>query len=202
MAPALLSLVLLASSVPWEFAAFIAALAFYHVSEFTIAAAYNRDTLSKSSWLFSTQYCAAMSVACAEYWVERAFAPGLKGNRAVRLTGLGMVLAGDGLRKAAEITARHNFTHHIMVRRRPEHRLVKHGVYKYVRHPGYLGWLVWAVGTQVLLCNPVCLVGFAWASWRFFAARVPFEESLLRQMFPEEYPAYAAKTRTWMPGIR
>lgn len=30
-----------------------------------------------------------------------------------------------------------------------------------MRHGGYLGWLLWAVGTQLLLVNPVCTVGFA-----------------------------------------
>jgi uncharacterized membrane protein len=33
--------------------------------------------------------------------------------------------------------------------------------YRYVRHPGYLGWFIWAVGTQVLLANPVCTLLFA-----------------------------------------
>lgn len=32
--------------------------------------------------------------------------------------------------------------------------------FRYIRHPGYLGWLVWSVGTQVLLINPICTVLF------------------------------------------
>lgn len=32
---------------------------------------------------------------------------------------------------------------------------------RYIRHPGYLGWLVWAVGTQVMLVNPLCTLLFA-----------------------------------------
>lgn len=31
---------------------------------------------------------------------------------------------------------------------------------RYVRHPGYLGWLLWVTGTQALLCNPLCLLAF------------------------------------------
>ena len=27
-----------------------------------------------------------------------------------------------------------------------------------MRHPGYLGWLVWAVGMQLLLGNPICMM--------------------------------------------
>jgi protein-S-isoprenylcysteine O-methyltransferase Ste14 len=30
-----------------------------------------------------------------------------------------------------------------------------------MRHPGYAGWLLWAVATQLLLGNPVCAVVFA-----------------------------------------
>ena len=33
---------------------------------------------------------------------------------------------------------------------------------RYCRHPGYLGWFVWAVGTQLLLVNPLCLTGFSY----------------------------------------
>ncbi|KAJ9524601.1 hypothetical protein QJQ45_024186, partial [Haematococcus lacustris] len=31
----------------------------------------------------------------------------------------------------------------------------------WVRHPGYLGWWLWAVGTQVLLANPLATLAFA-----------------------------------------
>lgn len=29
-----------------------------------------------------------------------------------------------------------------------------------VRHPGYLGWMLWAIGTQLVLVNPICLIAF------------------------------------------
>lgn len=189
-------------SIPWEVKAFVLSLFFYHVSEFTIAAVYNRCTLSSSSWLLSTQYCIAMAAACVEYALEYALVPSLKGHGVVSAVGLAMVVCGDGLRKVAEVTARHNFTHQIMLRKRPEHRLVQHGVYRFMRHPGYLGWLWWSVGTQVLLCNPACAVGFAYVGWRFFERRVQFEEARLRDMFPGTYAAYAAKTPTFIPGIK
>lgn len=189
-------------SLPWEARAFLASLATYHVSEYAIAWAYNRPLLSRDSWLLSTPYCVAMLAGCAEYALELAL--GFDASRrleSVRLLGLAMVVAGDALRKTAEITARHNFTHKIMTRRRAEHVVVRRGVYRHVRHPGYLGWFVWSVGTQVLLCNPACVVAFTVAAWRFFADRIPVEEEHLRRMFPGEYAAYAAVTPTWIPGI-
>lgn len=30
------------------------------------------------------------------------------------------------------------------------HQLVTHGVYSIVRHPSYVGWFWWSVGTQVI----------------------------------------------------
>lgn len=33
---------------------------------------------------------------------------------------------------------------------------------RHIRHPGYLGWFIWAVGTQFLLVNPVSIAVFAY----------------------------------------
>lgn len=190
--------------VPWEARAFAGSLFVYHVSEYAIARAYNRATLSRSSFLFSTPYCVAMSLAVLEYALELVLAPELKrasATRGIKIAGLACATLGDGLRKAAQVTAGASFTHLIQTTKRREHELITHGVYRHIRHPGYLGWLVWCVGTQILLCNPIGAVGFAVAAWRFFKARVPFEEARLRAMFPGEYAAYAARTRTWIPGI-
>ena len=115
--------------------------------------------------------------------------------------GLVCVILGETLRKAGQLTAKQCFTHNISTRRREDHVLVTTGVYRYVRHPGYLGWLIWAVGTQVMLANPVSIALFAYTSWRFFAARIAFEEAALRRFFGAAYDAYAARTRTWIVGI-
>ena len=42
--------------------------------------------------------------------------------------------------------------------------LLKHcdGTCRYCRHPGYFGWFVWVIGTQLLLMNPLCLTGFSY----------------------------------------
>ncbi len=105
--------------------------------------------------------------------------------------------------------------------------LVTRGVYAFVRHPGYLGWLLWSVGTQVLLQNPLSAPMFAYVvrrwlvhararraltpgrclcawtqSWRFFARRIPFEEARLREFFGRWYDDYAARTPTYIPFIR
>lgn len=54
---------------------------------------------------------------------------------------------------------------------------------------------------QVLLCNPVCLIGYTLASWRFFRERVEEEEYSLIHFFGEQYIDYKRKVTTGLPFI-
>lgn len=47
-----------------------------------------------------------------------------------------------------------------------------------------------------MLINPICILGFAYASWSFFRHRIPYEEQGLEQFFGPAYVAYKAKTPT------
>jgi protein-S-isoprenylcysteine O-methyltransferase len=84
---------------------------------------------------------------------------------------------------------------------RPEHLLVTSGPYSFARHPGYLGWAIWAVSTQILLRNPLSFPVFIFAQHSFFSSRIPYEEMILSEFFGEKYDVYRKKTRTWMIGI-
>lgn len=70
-----------------------------------------------------------------------------------------------------------------------------------LRHPSYFGWFWWSVGTQVVLCNPITCVGYAWASYSFFRYRIPVEERSLMQFYPDEYVAYMQRSYIGIPGI-
>jgi len=41
-----------------------------------------------------------------------------------------------------------------------------------MRHPSYAGFFAWALGTQILLGNPIGTVVFAVVLWRFFSQRI------------------------------
>ena len=62
-----------------------------------------------------------------------------------------MTIGGEILRKLSMFTAQSNFNHHIQHTRKDGHVLVTHGVYKFFRHPSYVGWYSWSLGTQVCL---------------------------------------------------
>lgn len=115
----------------------------------------------------------ALLISWVEFWIEFFFAPGWKLHTSVLIAGVVIVLVGQALRVAAMWTAAANFSHRIEYQKRQEHVLVTHGVYRFVRHPSYMGWFLWTIGSQVLLGNPLCALGYSVVSWGFFRDRIP-----------------------------
>ncbi len=50
-----------------------------------------------------------------------------------------------------------------------------------------------------MLCNPVCTVGYAVASWKFFYERIRNEEYHLIRFFGDEYIQYMREVPTRIP---
>ena len=185
------------------FGVYLMSLTFFHLSEYVTTSIFNAHTLSVNSFLInhSREYAIAAVVSWIEYGVEYYFFPQLKSIKIVCIVGTVLVVFGESLRKISMFTAASNFTHIVQHRKRDSHELVTSGVYGVFRHPSYVGWFYWSVGTQVLLCNPVSLIGYAAASWMFFNERIFDEEETLIQFFKEDYVQYKKTVGTGIPGI-
>ncbi|VDN91294.1 unnamed protein product [Brugia pahangi] len=185
------------------FAWYFACMAVFHYGEFLVTALTNRPDLNFSSYLLdhSLAYWAAALISWVEYAVEVHFLPHLK-NVAVSYVGLILIIFGEILRKLAMIHANGGFTHMIAIKKCPKHKLITSGVYGFVRHPGYLGWLVWCLGTQVMLCNPVCLILYLLVGWNFFNERIYWEERYLTSFFGTEYIQYQRNVPLGIPFIK
>ncbi|XP_057460266.1 LOW QUALITY PROTEIN: protein-S-isoprenylcysteine O-methyltransferase B-like [Actinidia eriantha] len=179
------------------------AIFFFHSSEYVLAIAFHgRSSVTVRSLLVSKNYFLAMISSVLEYFLEVYFFPGLKEYWWVSNMGLVMVVIGEIIRKMAIITAGRAFTHLIKIYHEEHHDLVTHGVYGYFRHPGYCGFLIWSIGTQVMLCNPVSTFAFAIVVWSFFAKRIPYEEYFLRQFFGSDYNEYAHRVPSGVPFVK
>jgi protein-S-isoprenylcysteine O-methyltransferase Ste14 len=119
----------------------------------------------------------------------------------VLMVGLILVTGGALCRQVAMATCGSNFHHKIQQRQRRSHVLVQKGIYKYLRHPSYVGWFYWSIGTQCILLNPVCVVLYTLAAWHFFRIRIPYEEELLQRQYPHEYAAYMEVSYIGIPFI-
>jgi protein-S-isoprenylcysteine O-methyltransferase len=180
------------------------ALSTFHFLEFALTALHRPADVTADSFLLnhSAAYGAAMAAAALEFWAEYAAAPWLKGNAWVTALGVLLVVGGQAVRSSAMHTAGSNFTHLVAHRRRHDHQLVTEGVYARLRHPSYFGWFWWSVGTQLLLGNPICALGYTAASWLFFQERIPYEEMTLCDFFGQAYLDYARRTVIGIPFIK
>ena len=84
---------------------------------------------------------------------------------------------------------------------RDKHALITHGVYRYVRHPMYSAFWMWAIAQALLLPNWLAgLSGIAGFGTLYFC-RVRNEERMMQAAFGAEYEDYAARTKRIIPGI-
>lgn len=129
----------------------MAVLAAFHYSEFLAIAWANPATLSIDSFVLnhSIAYGVAACLSWIEFFVERYYFHEMKLPTFVSYIGLILCISGEILRKIAMCTAKHNFNHCVQSEKSDNHQLVTHGVYSVCRHPSYVGWFYWSLGTQV-----------------------------------------------------
>jgi protein-S-isoprenylcysteine O-methyltransferase Ste14 len=82
----------------------------------------------------------------------------------------------------------------------PGHTLVTTGIYGVIRHPSYLGALVFALGWGLAFRSGAGVL-LAALLIPLLLARIRSEEALLRAQFGAEYDAYCARTSRLIPGV-
>lgn len=190
----ILTLLLSTSATPlWRVPFFIATLSLFHFLEYFVTAHYNTHFATVSAFLLSSNgwaYNAAHGSAVVECLISHWFWPGqtllgrwlsitepITGSSVSLLLVCGFVLTGVGqiVRTCAMAQAASNFNHHVQIEHKAGHVLVKTGLYRFLRHPSYFGFFWWGLGTQLVLGNVVCFVGYAIVLWRFFSTRIKRE---------------------------
>jgi len=172
--------------------------------EFIWHALFHPETLDMDAFILYTHSRAfhiALLLSLIEFIIESIFWPYLKYFNLLHLFGLIMIIFGQIVRSLAMFTAGSNFTHLVATEKINSHQLITHGIYRYSRHPAYCGWFWWSIGTQILLANPISIIGFAVASWSFFAERIPYEERHLTDFFGQQYIDYKKCTPVGIPFL-
>lgn len=180
---------------------YIVLLSVFHFGEYFVTSLTSPRTLRPESFLLyhSMAYVFATSTSLTEFFLESYYFPNSKRFNLISVCGLTLCIFGEIIRKLAMFTAGQNFSHTIMYEKRPDHFLVTHGLYSIFRHPSYAGWFYWAIGTQILLLNPVCFLLFTVMSHKFFKERISNEEETLIDFFGDEYKNYRMRVKLWMP---
>ena len=113
----------------------------------------------------------------------------------------GVLLIGAGLwiRRSAVRTLGPFFTCEVGVE--AHQPLVDAGLYRRIRHPGYLGQLLVFLGIGLALVNWISVVSLFLPVLVAFSRRMAVEEKLLQKHFGAQYDGYRARTRRLIPGI-
>jgi protein-S-isoprenylcysteine O-methyltransferase Ste14 len=81
-----------------------------------------------------------------------------------------------------------------------EHRLIRSGPYRWVRHPIYTGILAMYLGTAFVSGEWLALIGLAMAVYAYWR-KIRLEEANLAVAFGAEYDAYRQNTWALAPGL-
>lgn len=114
------------------------------------------------------------------------------GADGVRWLGLLLYLVGGVLRLAPVFVLGRRFSGLVAIQ--PEHHLVTSGLYRFIRHPSYLGLFIFVLGWGLAFRSGVG-VAIAVMMLIVLIARIEAEERLLAETFGAEYAAY--RSRTW-----
>lgn len=187
----------------FQFSTYMFVLCSFHFLEFFVTAFKQPKTLSYNSFVInhSKSYTIAVFASWLEYFTESIIFKHQKFQMMLFIIGLLLVIIGQGIRSYGMLNCGESFSHIIMTKKEPNHKLIKHGIYSLLRHPSYCGWFYWSIGTQLILCNPICFVAYAIVSWLFFKSRIKYEENTLIIFYGAEYVDYIKSSHIGIPFI-
>jgi len=133
----------------------------------------------------------------APYCDRRGIAT-LGGGNPFRYLGLALFVLGFMVMNWAEATLGKQFS--VQVTIQEGHTLVTEGLYRYIRHPRYLGIIVYNVGISLVFLSWLALI-LVVALAGVLLWRVQDEEALMRQEFGTEWQRYASRSWRLIPFV-
>ena len=150
----------------------------------------------RSFWLILPGFLAVFFAPPLEWFYLPAVLPR---NPIMQIAGWALIASALLLRIWARVHIRGLYSGHVEVQE--QHRLVRSGPYRFVRHPGYAGLLLLALGVAIGYASWIGLAAVPILILPALAYRMRVEEMLLTEQFGEEYRGYIRKTKKLIPGI-
>jgi protein-S-isoprenylcysteine O-methyltransferase Ste14 len=121
------------------------------------------------------------------------------GNIIINYSGLVVIILGIILRFVSVYSLGKFFTVDVTIRH--DHRLMKDGIYKYLRHPSYSGSVLSFIGFGLSLNNWGSLIVISIPVLFAMISRIKTEEQVLSAEFGDEYTEYMKRTWRLLPLI-
>ena len=115
------------------------------------------------------------------------------------LVGSGILIVGVAVRWSAILALGRFFS--VDVAMQKEHRIIRSGLYRWIRHPAYTGLLLCFLGVGIAYENWLSLLLVMVPITAILVVRIASEEAALVEKFGGEYAEYKRQTRKLLPGI-
>ncbi len=113
--------------------------------------------------------------------------------------GISMMILGEIIRQTSIHTLGRSFTAAVIIVE--GQRLIRNGMYRHVRHPGYLGGIISMVGIGLAMQSWAAALVALLIMMSVYMSRIYVEEKALRKHFGPEYEDYARKTCMLFPHV-
>jgi protein-S-isoprenylcysteine O-methyltransferase Ste14 len=150
-------------------------------------------------WTFFLVMLGIAGAVLGALWLTRFAQFAVHGGKAVVALGEIVATCGMALRIWAILTLDRFFT--FVVGISSDHRVVQHGPYRALRHPGYAGALLALAGAGIAMGNWLSLVVMIVGPVLALSVRISVEETTLATALGAEYLAYASRTARLIPRV-
>jgi protein-S-isoprenylcysteine O-methyltransferase Ste14 len=114
------------------------------------------------------------------------------------IVGLALFVVGLTTALVAVITLRRSYASTLVIRE--DHQLITHGIYRFTRHPVYLGVIIAIIGVPVYASSLYGLLTMS-ALIPIILNRIRIEERMLTEEFGDAYRTYMETTSKLIPFI-
>ncbi|HEY9075160.1 MAG TPA: isoprenylcysteine carboxylmethyltransferase family protein [Anaerolineaceae bacterium] len=111
--------------------------------------------------------------------------------------GMVLVIMGFIVRIHSIRTLKHYFTY--SVAKMENHKIIATGLYKYIRHPGYLGQIMIFLGISISASNWVSILFMMIPVSIGYLYRISIEEKFMSEQLGEDYLIYREHTKKIIP---
>jgi protein-S-isoprenylcysteine O-methyltransferase Ste14 len=119
-------------------------------------------------------------------------------DSALSVLATSLVVLGAAFAIWARLTIGTNWSGTITLKE--DHELIVRGPYRLVRHPIYTGLIAMGLGSVLMFAQPVYLLEFAFVT-PLLLMRIPVEERLMTETFPDQYPDYRRRVKAIIPFV-
>jgi protein-S-isoprenylcysteine O-methyltransferase Ste14 len=113
--------------------------------------------------------------------------------------GMALVVIGLMIRIHSILTLKQYFTY--SVAKVENHKIIETGLYKFIRHPGYLGQLIIFIGISTSISNWLSILVMMIPITIGYLYRIKVEERFMVEQLGEDYLNYQERTKRLIPVI-